>query len=182
VAFLADLTPGGRVLELGVGTGRIALPMIGRGFEVWGVDASPEMLQRLKAKPGDENVTTICEDFGTVDAQSGGQFDLVLLLVNTLYAMPTQEHQVACFANAAAHLGPAEADSSSRPGCLTRPEVATASSCGRDGWGVTLPVWSSKSTTRRARSSRPVRSSSQSLDTPAVSPSSIDTPGRPRWI
>lgn len=106
MAFLADLTPGGRVLELGVGTGRIALPMIGRGLEVWGVDASPEMLQRLKAKPGGENVTTICEDFGSVDAQSGGHFDLVLLLVNTLYAMPAQEHQVACFANAAAHLAP----------------------------------------------------------------------------
>jgi SAM-dependent methyltransferase len=104
VDFLADLAPGGRVLELGVGTGRIALPLAARGLDVWGVDASSEMLQRLKAKPGGEAITTMCGDFGTVDARSVGPFDLVLLLVNTLYAMPTQDHQVACFANAAAHL------------------------------------------------------------------------------
>ena len=64
------------------------------------------MLERLKAKPSGETVTTICGDFGSGDARSGGPFDLVLLLVNTLYAMPTQDHQVACFANAAAHLAP----------------------------------------------------------------------------
>jgi SAM-dependent methyltransferase len=106
VDFLAQLTPGGRVLELGVGTGRIALPLAARGLDTWGVDASCEMLERLKAKSGGNAVTTICGDFGSVDARSGGPFDLVLLLVNTLYAMPTQDHQVACFANAAAHLAP----------------------------------------------------------------------------
>lgn len=101
---MAELAAGGRVLEFGVGTGRIALPLAGRGLDVWGVDGSQGMLDRLAAKPDGDKVKTICGDFATAEAD--GQFDLVVLLVNTIYAMPTQEHQVECFANAARHLAP----------------------------------------------------------------------------
>ena len=101
---LAQLTNGSRVLEFGVGTGRVALPLAERGFDVWGIDGSSGMLKQLRAKPGGEKVTTICGDFATTTAE--GKFDLVCLLVNTIYAMGSQQGQVACFANAARHLTP----------------------------------------------------------------------------
>ena len=104
VDFLAKLASGGRILEFGVGTGRIAIPLAERGLDVWGIDGSPAMLERLSAKDGGQKVQTLCGDFGTVSAE--GEFDLVLLLVNTIYAMPNQDDQVACFANAARHLAP----------------------------------------------------------------------------
>ncbi len=101
---LAALAGEGRILEFGVGTGRIAIPLAERGFDVWGVDGSPDMLKRLQDKPGGEKVATVCGDFATSTAE--GTFDLVLLLVNTIYAMPTQDDQITCFANAARHLAP----------------------------------------------------------------------------
>jgi SAM-dependent methyltransferase len=104
VDLLFDLAAGGRVLEFGVGTGRIALPLAQRSLDVWGVDGSSSMLERLREKPGGEKVTTVCGDFASASAD--GKFDLVLLLVNTIYAMPTQDDQVTCFANAARHLAP----------------------------------------------------------------------------
>jgi SAM-dependent methyltransferase len=104
VDVLAKMASGGRVLEFGVGTGRIALPLAERSLDVWGVDGSQDMLERLRAKPGGDKVTTVCGDFATATAE--GKFDLVLLLVNTIYAMPTQDDQVTCFANAARHLAP----------------------------------------------------------------------------
>jgi SAM-dependent methyltransferase len=104
VDFLADLAPGGRILEFGVGTGRIAIPLSQRSLDVWGVDGSPAMLGQLSAKDGGQKVKTLCGDFATVRAE--GEFDIVLLLVNTIYAMPNQDAQVACFANAARHLAP----------------------------------------------------------------------------
>ena len=104
---LVALAEGGRVLEMGVGTGRIALPLAARALEVWGVDGSPAMLERLAAKPAGSSVRAVCGDFGTIRVgDNGEQFDLVLLLVNTIYAMPSQEHQIACFANVARHLRP----------------------------------------------------------------------------
>jgi len=104
VGCLFELADGGRVLEFGVGTGRIAVPLAGRGLDVWGVDGSQGMLDRLAEKPGGDKVTTICGDFAAAEAD--GPFDLVVLLVNTVYAMPTQDDQVRCFANAARHLAP----------------------------------------------------------------------------
>lgn len=104
VDFLTDLAGGGRVLEFGVGTGRIAIPLAARALHVWGVDGSAGMLERLSEKPGGERVKTICGDFANVRAR--GKFDLVVLLVNTIYAMGSQEEQVECFANAARHLAP----------------------------------------------------------------------------
>ena len=104
VARLARLADGGRVLEFGVGTGRIALPLAERGLDVWGIDGSAEMLQLLKERPGGDRVGTVCGDFATATAD--GEFGLVVLLVNTIYAMHTQEDQITCFANAARHLAP----------------------------------------------------------------------------
>jgi SAM-dependent methyltransferase len=101
---LAGLAGGGRVLEFGVGTGRIALPLAERGLDVWGVDGSPDMLKLLKEKPGGDRVTTLCGDFATTAAD--GKFDLVVLLINTIYAMGSQEGQIECFENAARHLSP----------------------------------------------------------------------------
>jgi SAM-dependent methyltransferase len=104
VDYLAGLASGGRILEFGVGTGRIAIPLSERSLDVWGVDGSPAMLEQLRAKDGGRKVKTLCGDFATVRAE--GEFDLILLLVNTIYAMPNQDAQVACFANAARHLAP----------------------------------------------------------------------------
>jgi len=104
VDLLASLAGSGRVLEFGVGTGRIAVPLAERSLDVWGVDGSPGMLERLREKPGGEDVSVVCGDF--VSATAEGKFDLVLLLVNTIYAMPSQNDQIRCFANAARHLAP----------------------------------------------------------------------------
>jgi SAM-dependent methyltransferase len=101
---LARLANGGRVLEFGVGTGRIALPLAQRGLDVWGVDGSAEMLTILNAKPGADKVTTLCGDFATTTAE--GKFELVVLLINTIYAMGSQQGQIECFENAARHMTP----------------------------------------------------------------------------
>jgi SAM-dependent methyltransferase len=104
VACLAELAAGGPVLELGVGTGRLALPLAARGLSVHGVDASPEMVARLRAKPGGDRVAVELADFTTLDL--GTEFALVLLAVNTIYALPSQDAQVAVFQTAARHLRP----------------------------------------------------------------------------
>jgi SAM-dependent methyltransferase len=92
---LVELAGGGPVLELGVGTGRIALPLAARGLEVHGIDASPAMLERLRAKPGAEGVHTYLGDMGKVAVD--GEFPLVLVAANTLFMLPSQDEQVDCF-------------------------------------------------------------------------------------
>jgi len=104
VSFVAALAPGGRVLEMGVGTGRLALPLAAGGLSVTGVDASPEMLSRLRARPGAEAVTVIEGDFA--DADAGGPYDVVLIAFSTLFLVPSQAGQLACLANARRHLRP----------------------------------------------------------------------------
>ena len=104
VALLARLAGGGRVLELGIGTGRIALPLAARGVEVHGIDLSRAMVGRLKAKPGGQDIPVTIGDFAT--AQAGGTFSLVYLVFNTIMNLTTQDAQVACFASAAAQLEP----------------------------------------------------------------------------
>ncbi|MFC7617190.1 class I SAM-dependent methyltransferase [Actinokineospora soli] len=102
-AFLAALCPpGGRVLEFGVGTGRVAVPLAARGVRVHGIDVDPDMLAVLKGRPGGDAVETVVGDF-TADVV-GGRFDVVVLAVNTLFAVPTQEGQVAALARAAEQL------------------------------------------------------------------------------
>ena len=99
---IAELASGGNVLELGIGTGRLAIPLSARGVEVHGVDASEEMVTKLRAKPGGDRIPVVIGDFADVDAGQG--FTLVVLAVNTIFALPDQQAQVACFANAARHL------------------------------------------------------------------------------
>jgi SAM-dependent methyltransferase len=104
VGFLADLAGTGAALEFGVGTGRIALPLSRRGVRVHGVDLSPAMVARLRASPGAQSVAVTIGDFATAGVD--GTFSLVYLVRNTITNLTTQEEQVACFRNAAAHLTP----------------------------------------------------------------------------
>ncbi len=102
VEFLSPLAAGGRVLELGIGTGRIALPLAARGIEVHGVDASQAMVTKLRAKPGGQDVPVTIGDFAEVSVE--GTFNLIFVAVSSIFALVTQEDQVRCFANVAAHL------------------------------------------------------------------------------
>ena len=104
VDVLAELAGGGSVLELGIGTGRIALPLAARGVPVHGIDLSPDMVAQLRAKPGGEEIPVAIGDFSTTTLD--GAFSLVYLVRNTIMNVTTQDGQVACFENAAAHLEP----------------------------------------------------------------------------
>jgi len=104
VDLLAELAGDGRALEFGIGTGRIALPLAGRGVPVYGIDLSRAMLARLRAKPGGEAIGVSIGDFATT--QVDGTFALVYLVFNTIMNLTTQDAQVACFRNAAEHLEP----------------------------------------------------------------------------
>ena len=104
VDFLAELAGDGRALEFGIGTGRIALPLAARGVEVHGIDLSRAMTARLRAKPGGEGIGITIGDFATTRVD--GTFRLVYLVFNTIMNLTTQEAQVACFRNVAAHLEP----------------------------------------------------------------------------
>jgi SAM-dependent methyltransferase len=104
VDFLAGLAGSGRALELGIGTGRIALPLAGRGVPVHGIDLSIEATARMRAKPGGEGVGLTIGDFSTTRVD--GSFRLVYLVFNTIMNLTTQAAQVACFRNVAAHLEP----------------------------------------------------------------------------
>ena len=102
VAVLAGLAAGGPALELGIGTGRVALPLVARGVAVHGLDASEAMVARLRAKPGGAAIPVTLGDFAAVDVP--GRFALVYVVFNTFFALPTQEEQVRCFEGVAAHL------------------------------------------------------------------------------
>jgi SAM-dependent methyltransferase len=104
VDFLADLAGTGRALELGIGTGRIALPLAARGVEVHGIDLSRAMIDRLRAKPGGEGIEVTIGDFAS--AKADGTFSLAYLVFNTIENLTSQAAQVACFRNVAAHLEP----------------------------------------------------------------------------
>ncbi len=104
VDFLAALARNGRALELGIGTGRIALPLAQRGVRVHGIDLSMAMVARLRAKPGGEHIGITIGDFATTVVE--GPFALAYLVYNTIMNLTTQEAQVACFRNVAAHLQP----------------------------------------------------------------------------
>jgi len=102
--FLAGLAGGGRALELGIGTGRIALPLARRGVPVHGIDLSGAMVARLRAKPGGDAIGVTIGDFATTTAD--GTFSVAYLVFNTIMNLTTQGAQVACFRNVAAHLEP----------------------------------------------------------------------------
>jgi len=102
VALLAELAAGGRVFELAVGTGRLALPLAARGLSVHGIDASEPMIARLRSKPGGAALPVTIGDLADVAVE--GSFDLIFLAFNTLFNLPAQEDQVRCFQNVARHL------------------------------------------------------------------------------
>ena len=104
IDFLADLAGDGAALELGIGTGRIALPLARRGVRVHGIDLSPDMVARLQAKPGGDEIPVTIGDFAT--AKVDGRFALVYVVFNSIMNLRTQDAQVACFENVAAHLEP----------------------------------------------------------------------------
>jgi SAM-dependent methyltransferase len=104
VDFLVRQARGGRALEFAIGTGRIALPLAGRGVEVSGIDMSKAMVARLRAKPGGSDLPVVVGDFSAVRVE--GSFRLVYLVYNTIQNVTSQQGQVATFANAAAHLEP----------------------------------------------------------------------------
>jgi SAM-dependent methyltransferase len=102
VAFLAALARGRSALELGIGTGRIALPLAARGVPVQGIDLSEAMVARLRSKPGGSRIPVAIGDFATTRVE--GTFGLAYLVFNTILNLTTQEAQAACFENVAAHL------------------------------------------------------------------------------
>jgi SAM-dependent methyltransferase len=102
--FLASLAGAGPVLELAIGTGRIALPLAARGLRVCGIELSAAMVARLRAKPGGDRIGLTIGDMATTRVP--GMFSLVYLVFNTINNLTTQDAQVDCFANAAAHLAP----------------------------------------------------------------------------
>jgi SAM-dependent methyltransferase len=104
VDFLADLAGRGAALELGIGTGRIALPLTQRGVRVHGIDLSAAMVARLRAKPGAEHIGVTIGDFATTRVD--GAFSVAYLVFNTIMNLTTQDEQIACFQNVAAQLAP----------------------------------------------------------------------------
>lgn len=100
--FLAALAGGGRALELGIGTGRVALPLARRGVEVHGIGASEAMVEKLREKPGGAAIPASIGDFADVEVES--RFSLVYVVVNTFFALLTQEDQIRCFRNVAKRL------------------------------------------------------------------------------
>jgi SAM-dependent methyltransferase len=104
IDFLAALASDGSALELGIGTGRIALPLAQRGIRVHGIDLSEAMVARLRAKPGSDQIDVTIGDFATTKID--GRFSVAYLVFNTIMNLTSQDEQVACFQNVAAHLQP----------------------------------------------------------------------------
>jgi SAM-dependent methyltransferase len=104
VDLLAELAGTGRALELGIGTGRIALPLAQRGVPVHGIELSKAMVARLRTKPGGEDISVTIGDFATTTVD--GTFSVAYLVFNTIMNLTTQAAQVACFRNVAARLEP----------------------------------------------------------------------------
>jgi SAM-dependent methyltransferase len=104
IELLGEIAGSGRALELGIGTGRIALPLAQRGVPVHGIELSKAMVARLRAKPGGEKIGVTIGDFATTTVE--GTFSVAYLVFNTIMNLTTQATQVACFRNVAAHLEP----------------------------------------------------------------------------
>jgi SAM-dependent methyltransferase len=104
VELLYQLAGEGSVLELGIGTGRLSLPLAARGIEVHGIDSSEAMVAKLREKPGGDRITVSIGDFGDFDLVQ--RFSLVFVAFNTLFALPDQEAQLNCFVAVSRHLLP----------------------------------------------------------------------------
>ena len=103
-AFLAELAGDGAALELGIGTGRVALPLAAHGTRVHGIDSSEAMVAQLRAKPGGTEIPVTSGDFADVAVE--GTFRLIYVVFNTFFALLSQEDQLRCFRNVAGHLEP----------------------------------------------------------------------------
>ena len=102
VEALAELAGSGPVLELAIGTGRLALPLAERGLEVHGIDASEAMVAKLRDKPGGDRIPVTMGDFADVGIE--GRYALIFIAFNTFFALQSQADQVRCFANVSPHL------------------------------------------------------------------------------
>jgi SAM-dependent methyltransferase len=102
VSFLADLAGDGPVLELGIGTGRLAIPLAERGLEIRGLDTSPAMVERLRVKPGGDRIEVTMGDFSELQVE--GEFRLVFVAFNTFFALLSQEAQIRCLGRVRSHL------------------------------------------------------------------------------
>ena len=102
IDLLADLAGGGKALELGIGTGRVALPLVAKNVEVHGVDASDSMIAQLRTKPGSDKIVVYKGSFADVPVE--GEYALIYVVFNTFFALTSQEAQVRCFRNVASHL------------------------------------------------------------------------------
>jgi len=175
VAFLKDLARGGPALELAIGTGRIAVPLAAQGVQVDGIDLSTAMVAKLRAKPGGDRLAVTIGDFADVPVP--GTYPLIFIVFNTLFNLLTQDDQVRCFENVAAHLAEdgvfvVEAFVPSYLLRLRDDQYVDAEAIGVDEvrwmWVATTP---SHSGSTRATSSCRVKAS-------ASIRSSLDTPGR----
>lgn len=103
VDCLAELAGAGAVLEMGIGTGRLALPLRSRGVEVHGIEASPAMVAELRKLPGGEEIPVAVGSFADTEVSNRG-FSVVVLALHTIFGLPTQDEKIRCFANAERHL------------------------------------------------------------------------------
>ena len=102
IALLSELARHDRVLELGIGTGRIALPLMEKGIEIHGIDASASMVEKLHSKPAGKDIPVTLGDFSKVAVE--GKFGLIFVVFNTFFGLTTQEAQLECLQNVARHL------------------------------------------------------------------------------
>ena len=178
VELLAELAGGGPVLELGIGTGRLALPLSRRGLPVAGIDASEAMVAKLRDKAGGDAIALTIGDFA--DVAVDGPFRLIAVVFNTFFALLTQDDQLRCMTNAAARLEPGGPLPERRPSSPTWPGSTGAS--GRRASG-SAPTWSSSRCRRTtsAASTSPRRTSCCGSPAPRSSPSRSATAGPASW-
>lgn len=104
VSLISDIGGPGRILELAIGTGRVALPLAAKGHRIEGIEGAPEMVAKLRDKPGGADIPVTIGDMADVDVE--GPFDHVFLIFNTLFNLTTQDAQIRCFQNVATRLAP----------------------------------------------------------------------------
>lgn len=131
ITFLAELAGDGKALELGIGTGRFALPLLAKNVEVHGVDAAESMIARLRSKPNADQI--IVTKGNLADVPVDGEFQLIYVVFNTIFVLTSQDEQVRCFRNVASHL--------TKTGCFVIeafvPDVARFGR-GRVNWPTTV--------------------------------------------
>jgi hypothetical protein len=103
VRCLEELAGGGALLEMGIGTGRLALPLRARGVDVHGIEASPAMVSELRRRSGGANIPVAVGSFAHTTVPSG-PFSVVVLALHTIFGLPSQDEKISCFANAERHL------------------------------------------------------------------------------